>query len=171
MTDSPWRLSNRADPRANALAKRHYSCQSPDSDQFVPPGRCFVLLAEDAKAVWTTSHPYPEFVKHEWAGAWINSIFRREGGGLLASDLIRLAVAHTRAVWPDVPDLGMVTFIDPRKTEQVKVRGEPCVGFAYRKAGFRHVGFTKSEGLWAFQLLPEDMPEPLAADPPGLLLF
>jgi hypothetical protein len=34
-----WELSYRADPVANAIAKRHYTCQSPNSKQFVPPGR------------------------------------------------------------------------------------------------------------------------------------
>jgi hypothetical protein len=36
-------------------------------------------------------------------------------------------------------------------------------GRCYEAAGFRHVGFTKEEHLWAWQLLPEDMP---AAEPP-----
>ena len=64
-------------------------------------------------------------------GAWVNTTFRREGGELLASDLIRLAVAHTRAEWPDVPNLGMVSFVDPSK-----VRHKRDPGRCYRKAGF-----------------------------------
>jgi hypothetical protein len=154
VTSSPWRLSYRCSPAGRALADRHYNRQSVGADNFVPPGRCLVLLTEDRSAVWTTSWPFPQFVLHEWGGAWVNSLFRREGGPHLASDLIRQAVAHTRAVWPDVPDLGIVTFVDASK-----VRRKRDPGRCYRKAGWRHVGFTKS-GLWAFQQLPADMPEP-----------
>lgn len=85
-------------------------------------------------------------------GAWVNSIFRNEGAGL-SSDLIRHAVAATRAHWPEVPALGMVSFVDASK-----VRGKRDPGYCFLKAGFRNVGATKG-GLVALQLLPEDMPE------------
>lgn len=144
---SPWRLSYRADPAAARLADRHYNRQKPGSRQFVPPGRCLVLLTADRSAVWTTSWPYPEFVGHAWAGAWVNSLFRNEGGHR-SSDLIRWAVAHTRAEWPDVPALGMVTFVDASKTAP-----KETPGWCYRRAGWSHVGYTKA-GLLAFQQLP-----------------
>src|SRR6516162_623258 len=108
MTASPWRLSHRADPAALPLADRHYNRQKPGTPQFVPPGRCLVLRAETA--LWVTSWPFPEFVKHAWPGAWINSTFRRESGPL-ASQMITEAVAATRWYWPNVPPQGMVTFI------------------------------------------------------------
>ncbi len=38
-------------------------------------------------------------------------------------------------------------------------RGQPIYGYSYLKAGFKHVGFTKG-GLWAWQMLPADMPAP-----------
>lgn len=147
-----WTVSNRADQEARLIADRHYNRQKPGTPQFVPPGRCLVLKAPEA--LWVTSWPFAEYVKHDWAGAWVNSCFRREGGDLLASDMIRLAVAHTRWKWPDVPDLGMVTFVDAGK-----VRHKRDPGRCYTHAGFRRVGFTKG-GLVALQLLPEDMPEP-----------
>lgn len=124
----------------------------------MPPGRCLVLIA-DAPAVWVTSWPFAEYVKHEWAGAWVNSMFRKEGGGNLASDLIREAVAITRWRWPDVPSLGMVTFIDRSK---VKAKRDP--GYCYLQAGFERVGETKG-GLVALQLLPAAMPAPLEPEP------
>jgi hypothetical protein len=153
-----WHLSHRADPRALPIADRHYNRQKVGSPQFVPPGRGVVLLA--AKAVWVTSWPYPEYVRHDWPGAWVNSLFRNEGEGM-ASELIREAVAATRAEW-EPPDLGMVSFVDPKKVPPAYRRGEPIYGYCYLKAGFRHVGFTKG-GLWAWQLLPEDMPTPSPA--------
>lgn len=149
----PWVKSWRADPYVRAIADRHYNRQKVGATQFVPPGSCLVL--KTVGAGWITSWPKPEFVQHAWAGAWMNTMFRNERKDLhLSSDLIRAAVAATRWKWPDVPDLGMVTFVDAEQTEP---KDKP--GWCYRKAGFKHVGFTEG-GLWAFQMLPEDMPEP-----------
>ena len=152
-----WYLSDRADPRALPLADRHYNRQKPGTPQFVPPGRCLVLLTATAGAVWVTSWPFAEYVKHEWAGAWINSLFRRESGPI-ASELIRDAVAATRAFFGTPPALGMVTFVDASKTKRKRDPGR-----CYVKAGFRRVGRTKG-GLVALQLIPADMPEPKRAN-------
>lgn len=149
-----WSLSNRADPAACAIADRHYNRQKPGTPQFVPPGRCLVLKAEHA--VWVTSWPFPEYVKHRWPGAWVNSLFRKEDEGR-ASDYIKDAVAATLAVWGAAPDLGLVTFVD-----QSKVRHKRDPGRSYLRAGFIRDGETRG-GLLAFRLLPDDMPKP---DPP-----
>jgi hypothetical protein len=141
------------------MADRHYNRQKVGSPQFVPPGRCLVLKAE--RALWVTSWPFAEYVRHDWAGAWMNSLFRSEGEGV-ASSLIVEAVAATRAHYGTPPPLGMVSFVDPKHVPGVMVRGERVFGFCYHKAGFRHVGFTKG-GLWAWQLLPADMPAPEGA--------
>lgn len=155
-----WQHSYRADPVASSIADRHYNRQHPGAPNFVPPGKCLVLL--QPKAVWVTSWPIAEYVRHAWAGAWVNSLFRNEGAGL-SSDLIREAVAVTRWFWPESPVLGIVTFVD---AAQVRRKRDP--GRCYRKAGFRHVGFTQS-GLYAFQLLPDEMPSPTA--PNGALMM
>jgi hypothetical protein len=147
---NPWQISDRADPRALPLADAHYNRQHVGSPQFVPPAACVVLLTHDAGAVWVTSWPIAKYVKHAWAGAWVNSLFRREHG-LLASELIAFAVATTRAVW-EPPPLGIVSFVDAAKT---KHKRDP--GRCYRKAGWTHVGFTAG-GLYAFQQLPAAMP-------------
>jgi hypothetical protein len=151
-----WQLSHRADARALPLADRHYNRQKIGTPQFVPPGSCFVLLAVDGGSLWVTSWPRSEYVQHSWPGAWMNSLFRRETTPVLASELIREAVAGTRWFYGAPPSLGMLTFIDASK-----VRRKRDVGRCYRRAGFQHVGFTKG-GLWAFQLEPDDMPEPEA---------
>lgn len=163
-----WRLSDRCDPVARAIADRHYNRQHVGATNFVPPGRCLVLLAADATALWVTSWPYAEYVKHAWAGAWVNSLFRREGGAVVASKLIREAVAATRCRWPDVPALGMVSFVD---SDKVKHKRDP--GRCYIKAGFKYVGKTKG-GLLAFQMEPQDMPpaeRPLSAFAPQCELW
>jgi hypothetical protein len=151
---SAWTRSYRAEPAGARIADRHYSRQRVGSAQFVPPGRCLVLLRADA--LWVTSWPEARYVLHAWAGAWVCSLFRNEGP-LLSSALIRDAVAATRYRWPDVPALGMVTFIDP---EKVRRKRDP--GRCFRRAGFVEVGRTVGD-LVVLQLLPEAMPEPAPA--------
>jgi hypothetical protein len=152
-----WRLSNRNDVRALPLADRHYNRQKIGAPGFVPPGRCLVLLTEDETALWVTSWPRKEYVQHAWAGAWVNSLFRKESNAV-ASELILEAIAATRSIWP-APDLGIISFVDPRKVPGVTMHGRRVFGYCYQRAGFEHVGFTKG-GLWAWQLLPKRMPRP-----------
>lgn len=91
----------------------------------------------------------------------------------MSSDLIRWAVAHTRATWPEVPELGIVSFVDASKTAPKEVPG-----WCYRRAGWSHVGFTQA-GLFAFQQLPgrkisrrsEPMPEAVQVPGGQLSLF
>ncbi len=149
-----WHLSHRADPNALPVADRHYSRQKPGTNQFVPPGKCLVLLTDCTKALWVSSWPLAEYVKHEWAGAWMCTMFRNEGAGL-SSDLIRLAVAVTRYQWGEPPPLGFVTFVDPGKTRKKRDPGR-----CFRKAGWKVIGETKG-GLVALGLTPEDMDAPL----------
>ncbi len=175
-----WCASHRADPAAARLADRHYNRQKIGSPQFAPTGSCAVFLTDCGRAFWITSAPLAEWVKHAWAGAWVCSAFRSEGAGT-ASELIRQAVAATRAHYGAPPALGMVTFIDRRCRKCKKqfpvcacaepdwivrptmVRGTPVWGWTYRKAGFIEAGETKG-GLLALQLLPDAMPGPLAAN-------
>lgn len=149
---NPWRASDRAEPAALRLADRHYNRQKVGTPQYVPPGRCLCFLTHNADALWVTSWPFAEYVRHEWPGAWVNSLFRNEGP-TLSSELIAAAVAATRATW-EPPALGIVSFVDAAKTRRKRDPGR-----CYRRAGWKHVGFTKG-GLWAFQQLPFEMPAP-----------
>lgn len=150
-----WIESWRADPVARRFADRHYSRQKLGARQFVPPGRCLVLVAPEA--YWVTSWPFAQYVKHAWPGAWICSAFRNESCSR-ASDMIRDAVAATRWYFGVAPESGMVTFVDPSK---IRAKRTPP-GYCFLKAGFRHVGETEG-GLVALQMMPEDMPDPLVA--------
>lgn len=89
-------------------------------------------------------------------GAWVCSAFRNEGAGR-ASDMIVQALAATRAVLGEPPELGMITFVDRRKVRPTMVRGVETWGWTYQRAGFRPVGETKG-GLLALQILPDAMP-------------
>jgi hypothetical protein len=159
-----WHMANRNDVAARRLADRHYNRQKIGAPGFAPPGSCVVFLTGDARAFWVTSAPFAEYVKHEWAGAWICSAFRSEGAGC-ASELIREAIAATRAFYGDPPPLGMVTFVDRGKVKPTIVRGQQVFGWTFRKAGFVDAGETKTQRLLALQLRPEDMPGPRAAAP------
>lgn len=147
-----WVKSNRADKEVVPLADRHYNRQKIGSPQFAPPGRCLVLKKPELDAFWITSWPYAEYVKHAWAGAWVCSAFRNESS-ILSSILIREAVSLTIGFYKDIPELGMITFVDSKKVIQKR---HP--GYCYLKAGFTNVGKTKG-GLIALQLLPENMPK------------
>lgn len=158
-----WHLSHRADPLAAKLADRHYNRQKVGSPQFVPPGRCVVLLSDCMRAFWITSWPFAEYVKHDWAGAWVCSAFRSEDAGS-SVELIKQALAASRAHFGEPPELGLVTFIDASKVKPILVRGVPSFGWVWIKAGFHYVGKTKA-GLLVFQILPADMPQAHSALP------
>jgi hypothetical protein len=148
-----WERSHRFDARALPLADRHYNRQKIGSPQFVPPGRCVVLLTPSADALWVTSWPFAAFVRHAWAGAWVCSAFRNESAAL-SSTLIVDAVAATRYLFGEAPALGMVTFIDRDKTRRKRDPGR-----CYVRAGFTRLKETTKGGLVVCQMLPADMPD------------
>jgi hypothetical protein len=161
LPDMIWTLSHKFDPTACDLADRHYNRRKIGSPQFVPPGRALVLLAP--AALWVTSWPFAEYVRHEWAGAWVNSCFRREAGEQ-ASAMITDAIRATLWRWESPPEIdsaigkvSMVTFIN-----RDKVRPKRDYGRCYRKAGFEVIGETKG-GLLALGFPTDRMPE---AEPP-----
>lgn len=160
-----WMLSHRADKRALPIADRHYNRQKPGTPQFVPPGRCKVLLARTLDALWVSSWPLAEYVKHRWPGAWVCSCFRKEGDGI-ASEMIVEAVAVTRNEFGDPPVIEtprgpvcMVTFIDREHVKPIMRRGKPHWGYTWELAGFEADGETEG-GLLAFVLRPARMPAP-----------
>lgn len=113
-----------------------------------------MLLTPEANALWVTSWPFAQYVRHAWAGAWVNSLFRNESE-YRASDLIRSAVAESIDFYGPMPPLGIVSFVDPRHVPSTPVHGERIYGYCYLKAGWKHVGFTKGR-LWAWQLVPSN---------------
>lgn len=151
-----WRVSHRADPRAVEIADRHYNRQKPWTAQFVPPGRCLVLLAVSGVALWVTSWPYAEWVRHRWPGAMVCSLFRRESGPP-ASTMIREALACTRWRWPDLPEIGLLTFINRSQVKPTIVRGRKVYGWTWMRTGFRSDGETAG-GLMALCIPASDFP-------------
>lgn len=99
---------------------------------------------------------WPQYARHQWQGAWINSIFRNEGAGL-SSELIRQGIAATIAHYGAAPPLGMITFVKAAAIRNGLKSGRQ-IGRCYIKAGFREIGQTKIHKHRVFQLPPEAMP-------------
>lgn len=147
-------MSHRFDRQALPLADRHYNRRKVGSPQYVPPGRCVCLLSVCGRALWVSSWPFAQYVRHRWPGTWVNSLFRNEGAGL-SSELVIEALAATRAVWGEPPALGLVTFVDARKIRSTNP------GFCYLQAGGIPDGYTEG-GLRAIRFTPDKIPPALA---------
>lgn len=130
-----WVRVSKGDPRACALADRHYSRQTVGSRQFLPPGETFALLTPCARAVWGVC------LNLDLAGRWRwrCTIFRNEGAGL-SSDLIRDATNRTFAEWRrrgGIPAVRLTTEIDASK-----VRRKRDPGRCFLRAGWEYLYTT-----------------------------
>lgn len=137
-----WRI-DRDDPRALALVDGtglfeglgpHYSRQTPGAAEFIGPGKTFVLLTENGRAVWSVCEALDPVGELRWRC----TCFRNEGGGL-SSDLVREATLLTYEYWerrwrgrPPVP---LRTEVNPKKTRRKRDPGR-----CFRKAGWSVVG-------------------------------
>lgn len=124
-----WCLSHRADRRAVAIADRHYSRGKRGTPQFMRPCSDLVLISRDGLSLWATA--VQKFIDHAWPDSWECVIFRREGGAILASELIRQALAATRWRFGIPPRNGMVTMVDSGKTRHKRDPGR-----CFIRAGF-----------------------------------
>lgn len=127
-----WQVGHN-DPRAAALADRHYSRQTPGSVQFTAPGRKLVLLSDDERALWAAVENLDPAGRRKWRVA----IFRNEGQSL-SSDLVREATARTLGFWTrfygGCPAVPLRTEVDVRK---VRAKRDP--GRCFLRAGWRRV--------------------------------
>lgn len=128
--DGHWRPVLKQDPRARALVDRHYPRQSPGDPQFMGPGRPFVLLTDDARAVWAVLFNLDPVGRLRWRC----TVFRNEGP-VLSSELVAEATERTFAYWrahyrapPPVP---LTTEVDP-----AKVRRKRDPGRCFLRAGW-----------------------------------
>lgn len=145
-----WRLTRDSDRQALPLVDRHYSRGKPGTNQFVGPYKHIVLVTDAVDAVWVTV--WPRYTLNPWMATWHCSVFRNEGP-VLSSLLITEAIAVTRSLWGEPPELGMTTFVDAAKVQSRNP------GWCFKVIGFRRVGRTKINGLDILQLLPSEMPE------------
>lgn len=140
-----WERVKRTDPRAIALADRHYSRQKQGA-QLGRNCRTRVWLHPSGQAVWCAVWPEPGLAFHGKGDAWECSLFRNEGAGL-SSTLIREAVHATVAEWGSPPEGGYITTVDAGK-----VRRKRDPGRCFLKAGWVPDGVTKDGSKLWFRL-------------------
>jgi hypothetical protein len=124
-----WERVTKFDPRACALADRHYSRRKPGSGQFMPPGQTVVLLGDKAVWGWWRPHPHSGIRSMNGLDGWTCTIFRNEGPGL-SSALVLAAEAFLTDCGPD----GLLTYVWDAKVAS----SNP--GCCFKKAGYRRVG-------------------------------
>jgi hypothetical protein len=118
------------------LADRHYSPRTLGA-QVGPPGRLLVFIlpgppgVPDRRALWVTHWPDPKLAL-DGLDTWRCSVFRREPGAPLASELIRAAMLETARLWPSRPRQGWATWVD---RAQVGENGSNP-GYCFKMAGW-----------------------------------
>jgi hypothetical protein len=130
-----WQIVTKFDPRACALADRHYSRRKPGSGQFMPPGQTIVLLSHDEQAVfgWWRPHPKAGITPMNGLDGWTCTIFRNEGGQLSSTLILDAEMAvfiRGHSVGPD----GFLTYVWDRKI------ASPNPGYCFKRAGYRRRG-------------------------------
>ena len=139
-----WIQVKDGNPTAISIFSRHYSARKTRKVfQMIGPGEKMLLLTPDAKAVFAwrkfIDHTIP---KQEGVNC---AVFRREGGEVRASDLIRAADDMAWARWPGER---LYTFVD-----KGKVAGSHP-GYCFVAAGWRRCGTTKG-GLVILECYPD----------------
>ncbi len=150
-----WLPSWRADPRACALYRRHYSAvknarPGRPLGEFMPPGETMVLLGADCQAVWGWSRStVPRYDRQEGVAC---TVFRNESAER-SSDLVREASA---LAWQRWPGQRLFTYVDPTMIASANP------GYCFKQAGWAHVRDaagrpTRSRrGLLLLECVPHD---------------
>lgn len=174
-----WHRVDHSDPRALAMADRHYSRQAPGTPEFIGSGEKIALLhfLDDGTpaALWASHRPAPgKAVRYDGLDAWACTMFRVEHRTALASELIREAVAITSGLWQPLPADGFYTTVNPEKVNPIRVRGRDTWGYCYMKAGWQvQAHRTKDKQLIILMLplsslaLVEPLHAPLSIPPFG----
>lgn len=130
-----WQRVTKFDPRACALADRHYSRRKIGSPQFMPPGETIVLLSLDALAVFGWWRPAPASGIKSMNGldGWTCTIFRNESqelSSVLILDAEFAIAEHASDCGPD----GLLTYVWDKKIRSTNP------GFCFKCAGYRVAG-------------------------------
>lgn len=132
--DWHWRQVTRCDHVARVLADGHYSRQTVGAREFMASGKTLVLVTFCGLATWGAI----ENLDPAGNLRWRCSIFHREKGAPLASELVREATTHTykfwRAHYGELPPVPLQTEVDPRK-----VRRKRDPGRCFLRAGWTQV--------------------------------
>lgn len=130
-----WERVTKFDPRAAALADRHYSRRKIGSPQFMPPGQTIVLLlpTEDAVFGWWRPDPKAGIVAMNGLDGWTCTIFRNEGF-VRSSTLILEAEKAMHEFGYDIGPDGLITYVWDKKVASVNP------GACFKFAGWKRSG-------------------------------
>lgn len=127
---------------AMELFLRHYSARERRKIyQFIGPGEKMPLLTPDARALFAWRKFLDDCIDKRTGERQqgVNCCIFRNEGDELSSWLIERAVDEARTTWPTER---LYTYVDPRKVRPTIVRGIPCFGFCFLKAGWKFAGVT-----------------------------
>ena len=140
---SGWIRMLDGDDSCRAIFDRHYSryvyADGRRPKLFVGPGQKLVLMRADGSALFA----WRQLRSDDSQTGVSCAIFRSEGNEL-ASALILEAEELARE---DYGRQRFYTYVDPRKVTPTMVRGYPVWGWCFYKAGWSHVGVSKSGKL------------------------
>jgi hypothetical protein len=128
------------------LADRHYTRQSPGSNQFCRPGTNFCLLLSDGAAGWVVWRPDPEVGRMDNLEAWECTLFRNEGPRL-SSDLVREATRLTFRAWGWPPPDGLITSVGVEETKRRRSKKSPA-GRCFIEAGWEPMDKASDGKVW-----------------------
>ena len=130
-----WERVKKFDPRACALADRHYSRRKPGSPQFMPPGQTICLLTDDARALfgWWRPAPSSGLASMNGLDGWTCTVFRNESPRL-SSELILDAELAISEFGYDVGPDGLITYVWDARIRSTNP------GACFKAAGWRVTG-------------------------------
>lgn len=136
-----WLELKDGDESCRTIFDRHYSRRVYADGRmpklFIGPGVKHPLMRADGSALFA----WRKHISDDGQTGVNCAIFRREGGDVKASELIRQAVQFARERW--WPDERFYTYIDPRKVKPTIVRGYPVWGWCFYQAGWSFVAIGK----------------------------
>jgi hypothetical protein len=142
LVDGHWLSTQRADPRAYALYRRHYSAEKnaryrrPGARNIVGPGEPMVLLTEHCDALFVWLKNATERYDRQTGICCV--IFRNEGP-VLSSELIQEADELAWTHWPT--ETRHFTYIWDEKIRSTNP------GYCFKQAGWRTCGRNKDGRL------------------------
>jgi hypothetical protein len=135
--DALWIPVKDGNETALEIFLRHYSAsQQRKIRQFIGPGDKMPLLTPDAQALFV----WRKFI-NDGGQLGVNcAVFRNESMEQ-ASTMILNAEHFARERWPGER---FYTYVDPLKVRPTMVRGLPCWGFCFYKAGWKYHGLAQN---------------------------
>ena len=130
-----WMRVTKFDPRAAALADRHYNRRKIGSPQFMPPGETVVLLWDDESAVfgWWRPHPNSGIKQMNGLNGWTCTIFRSESP-CLSSGMILEAEDFLKGLHVSIGPDGLLTYVWDKKVKSCNP------GYCFKMAGWKVIG-------------------------------